>query len=39
VPFRVLGKVVLIVLVILAIAAALGVATANLYVWYLGTLR
>ncbi len=39
VPFRTLGKVVLIVLVILAIAAVLGIATANLYVWYLGTLR
>ena len=39
VPFRFLGKVVLIVLVILTIAAVLGIATANLYVWYLGTLR
>ena len=39
VPFRMLGKVVLIVLVILSIAAVLGIATANLYVWYLGTLR
>ncbi len=39
VPFRTLGKVVLVVLVILGIAALLGVATANLYVWYLGTLR
>lgn len=39
VPFRMLGKVVLIVLIVLAIAAVLGVATANLYVWWLGTLR
>ncbi len=39
VPFRMLGRVVLIVLVILTIAAVLGIATANLYVWYLGSLR
>ena len=39
VPFKKLGKVVLVVLIILSIAALLGIATANLYVWYLGTLR
>ena len=39
VPFRMLGKVVLIVLIVLAIAAVLGIATAYLYVWWLGTLR
>ena len=39
VPARFLLKVVAIVLVILTIAAVLGILTANLYVWYLGTLR
>lgn len=39
VPMRALLRVVVIVLVILGIAALLGIATANLYVWYLGTLR
>ena len=39
VPFSKLGKVVGIVLVILTIAAILGILTAQLYVWYLGTLR
>lgn len=39
VPLRALGKVTLIVLIILGIAAALGVGTAFLYVEYLETLR
>lgn len=39
VPAGFLLKVVAIVLVILAIAAILGILTANLYVWWLGTLR
>lgn len=39
VPLSMLGRVVLIVFVVLVIAAVLGIATAYLYVWYLGTLR
>ncbi len=39
VPMRALLRVIVIVLVILGIAALLGIATAYLYVWYLGTLR
>ena len=39
VPMRTLLRVIVIVLVILGIAALLGIGTANLYVWYLGTLR
>ncbi len=38
VPARMLVRVVVIVLSILALAAVLGILTANLYVWYLGTL-
>lgn len=38
VPARMLLRVVLIVLAVLALAAVLGILTANLYVWYLGTL-
>lgn len=39
VPVSRLFKVIAIVLVILGIAALLGIGTANLYVYYLGTLR
>ncbi len=39
VPLRALRKAVIIVLIILAVAAALGVGTAFLYVEYLETLR
>ncbi|MCB1971493.1 MAG: hypothetical protein H6851_00125 [Geminicoccaceae bacterium] len=39
VPFRKLANVVGIVLLVLAVAAILGILTAQLYVWYLGTLR
>lgn len=39
VPFRALRKAVIIVLIILGVAAALGVGTAFLYVGYLETLR
>lgn len=39
VPVRKLYKVVGIVLIILLIAALLGIGTAQLYVWYLGSLR
>lgn len=39
VPAGFLLKVVAIILVILLIAALLGILTANLYVWYLGSLR
>ena len=39
VPLKTLLRVIVIMLVILAIAALLGIATAYLYVWYLGTLR
>ncbi len=39
VPLGTLARVIVIVLVILGIAALLGIATAYLYVWYLGTLR
>jgi len=38
VPARMLVRVIVIVLIILALAAVLGIVTANLYVWYLGTL-
>jgi hypothetical protein len=38
VPASMLVRVVVIVLTVLAIAAVLGILTANLYVWYLGTL-
>ena len=39
VPWRAIAKVTIIVLIILAVAAALGVGTAFLYVDYLETLR
>lgn len=39
VPARALLRVVVIVLVILCIAALLGMGTAQLYVWYIGSLR
>jgi len=39
VPFATLGRVVVTILIILAIAAVLGVLTAQAYVWYLATLR
>ncbi len=39
VPFSALRKAAIIVLIILAVAAALGVGTAFLYVEYLGSLR
>ena len=39
VPFRALGKVSLIILAILGVAAALGIGTAFLYVNYLASLR
>ncbi len=39
VPASALIRVVIIVLIILGIAALLGIGTANLYVYYLGTLR
>jgi hypothetical protein len=38
VPARMLARVVAIVLTVLVLAAVLGILTANLYVWYLGTL-
>lgn len=39
VPFRQLFKVIGIVLVVLVLAALLGIVTAQAYVWYLGSLR